>query len=163
MKYFNLYRVSSYLLIFFAFTHTVGGLLSKSGHGKEADAVLSSMKAVHFDVMCAACTYYDFYFGFGISVSVFFLFSAFVAWFIGGMKPGERRAVSPLVWALFISYLLVAVISRVYFFIAPGVTATIIAVLLGISCVRNIKSASQNLGRTLSGTGCTAILRGEAE
>ena len=147
MKYFNLYRISSYLLIFFAFTHTVGGLLSKKDFGPEADATLSSMKAVYFNVMGASRSYYDFYFGFGITVTVFFLFSAAVSWFIGGMGPGDRLAVRPIAWGLFISYVLVAGISWVYFFIAPSVTATIIAILLGIACVKGNGGQSKKINR----------------
>jgi hypothetical protein len=144
MKYFNLYRVSSCLLIFFAVTHTIGGLLSKKDYGQEADAVLSSMKAVHFNVMGTGRTYYDFYFGFGITGSVLFLFSAAVAWFIGGMKSGARAAMKPIIWAFFISYVLVAVISWIYFFIAPGITATIIAILLGMACIKGDGRGSEH-------------------
>jgi hypothetical protein len=43
MKYYNLYRITTYLLIFFCLTHTFGGLISTARRGKEADDVLSSM------------------------------------------------------------------------------------------------------------------------
>ncbi len=139
MKYFNLYRISTYLLIIFAVTHTFGGLLSKKSLGPEADAVLASMKEVHFNFMGADSTYYGFYFGFGLVTTLFLLFSAVVTWYLGGLRPEERVSLSPISWALFVSYVLMAVLSWVYFFAGPGVTSTIVAVLLGIACIRTPK------------------------
>jgi hypothetical protein len=136
MRYFNLYRISSCLLLFFCATHTIGGMFSRPGRGAEADAVLSSMKSVKFAVQGANCTYYGFYFGFGIMVSIFLLFSAVLAWHLGGIDAEGRAALSPVAWAFFASHAATAVLSWVYFFIAPGVTATVIAVLLGLACIR---------------------------
>lgn len=136
MKYFNLYRVSAYLMIFFFAAHTFGGMLSGKSRGSEADDVISSMKSVHFDVQGMSCTYYDFYFGFGILFSVFLVFTTVVAWHLGGLDGKGRAALSPIAWALFGSFVLTALMSWVYFFIAPGVTATLIAVLLGLACVK---------------------------
>lgn len=136
MKYFNLYRISTVLLVFFCVTHTAGGMLSRVSRGKEADAVLSSMKSVHFEVQGASCTYYDFYFGFGLMVSVFFLFSALVTWNLGGLDSRGRAASAPIAWGLFGSFVITAALSWLYFFIAPGVTATLIAILLGLTCVK---------------------------
>ena len=136
MKYLNLYRISSYLLLFFCATHTIGGMLSNKSRGAEADAVLSSMKSVQFAVQGASCTYYGFYFGFGIMVSIFLLFSAILAWYLGGLDAKSKAALSPVTWAFFASHAATAFLSWAYFFIAPGVTATLIAVLLGLACVK---------------------------
>jgi hypothetical protein len=136
MKYLSLYRIVTYLLLFFAATHTVGGLLISRSRGPEADAVLAAMRATHFACQGADCTWYGLYFGFGLLVTVFLLFSAAVCWRLGGLSAGERAPLAPVAWALFICHILVAVLSWTYFFIAPGVVATLIAVLLGIPCIR---------------------------
>jgi hypothetical protein len=93
------------------------------------------MKAVHFRCQTADCTWFGFYVGFGWMVSVFLLLSAGMAWFLGGLGPGERRAVRPLTWMLFLSHAAGAVLAWTYFFVAPGVFATAVALLLGWECV----------------------------
>jgi hypothetical protein len=80
--------------------------------------------------------YYNFYLGFGMLFSVFLPYTSVVAWHLGGLGAKGRAALAPIAWAFFGSFVLIAVMSRVYFFIAPGVTATLIAVLLGLACIK---------------------------
>jgi hypothetical protein len=138
-QYFNLYRISSYLLVIFCLLHTFGGLLANAGHGSGADMVWSLMKSVHFDIMGSSVTWGGMYLGFGLLFSVFLLFSAFVTWYLGGLDNKGRIAFFPITWALFVSYFLVAVLSWAYFFVAPGVTATLIALLLGIIGIKTAR------------------------
>ncbi len=135
-RYFNLYRICSYLLVIFCLLHTFGGLLSAGSHGSGADMVWSLMKSVHFTIMGSRVSWGGMYLGFGLLFSVFLLFSAFVTWYLGGLDKKGRIALLPITWALAISYLLVAVVSWALFFAAPGVTATLIALLLGVAGVR---------------------------
>jgi hypothetical protein len=44
-------------------------MLSQKSLGPESDAVFSSMKAVHFNFNGASCTWYGFWFGFGLMAS----------------------------------------------------------------------------------------------
>jgi hypothetical protein len=139
MKYFNLYRITAYLLLIFCALHTFGVLRSHAAYGQEAGAVLSAMKSVHFEVMGASCSYYGFYLGFGLLFSVFLLFSAAVSWHLGGLGPDDKASSWPIAWALFFSQVLVTILSWAYFFIAPVVTSTLITILLGITCVKKFK------------------------
>ncbi len=41
-----------------------------------------------------------------------------------------------MAWALFLSQVGVAILSWAYFFVPPGVTATLVAALLGFECLR---------------------------
>jgi hypothetical protein len=136
-RYFNGFRLSSYLLVLFCAGHSRGALLSTPHFGPEADAVLSSMKSVHFVAQHANDTWFGFYLGFGWLVSVFFLFSAVVTWHLGGLQSAdERRAMAAIIWALFLSYAASSYLSWTYFFIAPGVFSTAVAAILGFECLK---------------------------
>ncbi len=130
MKYFTVYRIAAYLLVLFCVGHTAGGMRSHKSLGSAADAVFASMKAVHFNFNGGDCTYYGFWFAFGLMVSVFLLFSAVVAWSL------DRVNVPLIAWALFVSHVANAVLSWAYFFAGPGVLSTVIAALFGIGALR---------------------------
>jgi hypothetical protein len=138
-KYFNPFRLTTYLLILFCAGHTWGALLSNPHFGPGGDAILHAMKSVHFQVQGFERTWFGFYMGFGLTVSIFFVFSAAMTWFLGGLVRCEQRALAPLTWALFLSYLVNTVLSWTYFFPAPGIFSTLIAVLLGYECLKTLR------------------------
>ena len=139
-RYFNAYRLSAYVLLFYAVGHTLGAVAATPGFGAESDAVVSAMKTVHVAADGADCTWYGFYRGFGILVSVFFAFSAFLTWHLGGKNERERRAFLPVTWTLFLSYAASIPVTWVYFFAAPRFLSTVVAVLLGFACVRETRA-----------------------
>jgi hypothetical protein len=67
-----LYRISSILLALFAIGHTVG--FSQIDPTWGVDSLVQSMKSIHFNVNGADRTYWDFFFGFGLFVTVLMLF-----------------------------------------------------------------------------------------
>ena len=140
-RYLNPFRLTTYLLVLYCVGHTWGALLTTPPFGAASDAVLSSMKGVHFNCQGSDCTWFGFYVGFGLLVSIFFLLSAAIAWFLGGLGPREQRALAPLTWALFLSHAGGAVLAWAYFFSAPRVFATVIAALLGWQCWKLLRSA----------------------
>jgi hypothetical protein len=143
-RYFNPFRLATYLLILYCAGHTWGTILSTPHFGEASDAVAYAMKSVHFNVQGFECTWFGFYVGFGLLVSIFFLCSAAVTWFLGGLARSEQRGLAPITWALFLSYLASAVIAWAYFFVAPGVFSTLIAALLGFQCLKTIQPELAN-------------------
>src|SRR5215471_952800 len=141
-RYFNPFRLATYLLVLFCAGHTWGALLSTSHFSDASDAVLHAMQSVHFKVQTFDVTWFGFYLGFGWLDSVFFLFSAAVTWFLGGLTRCEQRALAPIIWALFLSYVACAGLSWAYFFFAPGIFSTLIAVLLARESFRTLQPAS---------------------
>jgi hypothetical protein len=137
VKYLGVYRIATYLLVLFCAGHTAGGMLAQKSLGAESDAVFSSMKSVHFDFNGGDCTWYGFWFAFGLTASVFLLFSAVAAWTLAALSPSHWSVVAPIAWALFASHVCNAVLSWGYFFAGPGVLSTVIAILLGIGAFRN--------------------------
>ncbi|KIW33847.1 uncharacterized protein PV07_00664 [Cladophialophora immunda] len=76
----NTYKLTTPLLVFFATTHTIGGLLLSNDFGVEGNALFSAMQTVSFDFMGSRRTLHDFYMGFGLGVTVFLFMSAALSW-----------------------------------------------------------------------------------
>ena len=64
-----LYRIASILLLLFDVGHTLGFRQSDPKWG--VDALLASMRSIHFDVQGFSRTYWDLFVGAGLFVSVF--------------------------------------------------------------------------------------------
>ena len=120
-----LYRVSSGLLILFALGHTIG--FRRVDPRWNADNVVSGMRSVTFDVQGLNRSYWDFFTGFGLFVSVFLVFAAILAWQLGAMSPESLAAIPVVRWSFAFCFVLIACFTWRYFFIAPGAFSTLIA------------------------------------
>ena len=125
-----LYRISSVLLVLFAVGHTIG--FRQVDPNWRADTVVSGMRSVSFEVQGFNRNYWDFFTGFGLTVTVFLVFSAVLAWRFGSMSP-ERLAAIPIErWSFALCFVLIAALTWRFFFIAPGILSTLAALgLLG--------------------------------
>jgi hypothetical protein len=142
MRLFSPYRVAALLLVFFCAAHTGGGMLSQKSLGFAADSVFTAMKKVHFQFNGADATWYEFWFGFGITASVFLLLSAVISWQLDRVEPQHWAAVSVIAWALFAAHVINAIIGWAYFFAGPGLFGTAIAVLLAVGAARKRAAAT---------------------
>jgi hypothetical protein len=120
-----LYRISSLLLVLFALGHTIGFRQVDPQWG--ADTVVSGMRGVRFEVQSFNRTYWDFFTGFGLFVSVFLLFAAVLAWRFGSMSPERLSAIPVERWSFALCFVLIAGLTWRYFFVAPGVLSTLAA------------------------------------
>src|SRR5260370_10355701 len=77
------YRIAGVLLLLFAVGHTLGFRQSDPKWG--VDALLGSMRAIHFDVQGFNRTYWDLFVAARFSVGVFYLFAAILAWQLRGL------------------------------------------------------------------------------
>jgi hypothetical protein len=123
-----LYRISSVLLLLFAAGHTLGFRQTDPEWG--VDSLIGSMRSVRFDVQGFSRTYWDFYVGFGLFVSVFLVFAVVLAWQLGGLAPEALARMRGPAWALVICFAAVTILSWRYFFIAPLVSAIVITMCL---------------------------------
>lgn len=80
MKLFTPFRAASVLLAIFCIMHTAGGMLAQKSLGPASDGVFEAMKRVHFEFNGADCTWYGFWFGFGLTATLFLLLSSVIAW-----------------------------------------------------------------------------------
>lgn len=124
-----LYRISAVLLILFAAGHTLGFLTFKPPSA-EGMAVREAMSTVTFDFKGRLYSYGDFYRGFGLFVTAHLLFSAFLAWYLGGAAAREPAAFVALAWAFVAVQLACLGLSVRYFFLVPALMSGIICLCL---------------------------------
>jgi hypothetical protein len=130
MKATLLYRIASVLLLVFAAGHTFGFLHFKPSTSA-GRVVLDAMNDVHFQIGSGSFSYGGFYTGFGLLVTVYLLFSAFLAWHLGGLAGHEPRAIGALGWVFFLVQAATLVLSWIYFSVPPVVLSALVAVCVG--------------------------------
>lgn len=92
------------------------------------------MKSTEFPVMGVTRTFWDFYQGMGLAVSVFLTFEAVIFWQLASIvRSGGYKSIRPLLVTFVAGYLALAVVSYERFFIAPVVTEILIAICLGLA------------------------------
>jgi hypothetical protein len=123
-----LYRISSGLLVLFALGHTIG--FRRVDPRWNADGVVSAMRNVSFPVQGFNRSYWDFFTGFGLFATVFLVLAAILAWQFGSMSFESLSAIPVVRWSFAICFVLIAALTWKYFFIAPGVFTTLIALAL---------------------------------
>ena len=88
------------------------------------------MRSIHFDYQGFSRTYWDFYVGFGLFVTVFLLFAAVLAWQLGGLPAETLALMRGTAWALALCFLAVTILSWRYFFIVPLIFSIVITACL---------------------------------
>ena len=79
-----LYRIGAVVFVLFAAGHTLGFLKFKPDSA-EGVAVYDSMNTVRLPVGSGKLTYGDFYRGFGLFCTLYLLFAAYLAWYLGSL------------------------------------------------------------------------------
>lgn len=123
-----LYRISSVLLILFAAGHTGG--FRKTDPRWGVDSTLATLRAIHFSAQGFDRTYWDFYLGFGLFVSVFLVFAAIIAWRLAGMSPATLASMQSIAWGLSFCFVAVTFLSWKYFFMIPVIFSGVISLCL---------------------------------
>ena len=132
-----LYWIATALFVFFTVAHTMGGVVAASSNGPTADGVLALMRSVHFVTLGADSSYYGFYYGFGLMVSVGLAFFAFSASMLARAKGAQRATLRPLGWALLVAQVANLALSWRYFFLPPVITSALLVILIGVACARD--------------------------
>ena len=136
MRFFSPFRLATYLLVLFCFGHTAGGMLAQKSLGPGADTVFEAMKSVHFTFNGSDSTWYGFWFGFGITISAYIVFSAVVAWQLDQVPRERWRDVSVIAWALAATQFASALLSFEYFFLGPALLGLAVTALLTVGTLR---------------------------
>jgi hypothetical protein len=123
-----LYRISSVLLLLFAAGHLFGFRQSDPTWG--VDALLVSMRSIHFNVQGFSRTYWDLFVAAGFSVGVFYLFAAVLAWQLGGLPAQTMAFMRVTAWAFALCFAAITVVSWRHLFILPVVFSIVITVCL---------------------------------
>jgi hypothetical protein len=130
MKAITLYRIASVLLVLFAAGHTFGFLKFKAPT-PEGRAIFESMNNVHFQVRGATFSYGGFYTGFGLCITVYVLFLAFLSWHLGTLADNNPQAIGLVGWMLCLVQVATLVLSWKYFSAVPTIFAAVLTICLG--------------------------------
>ena len=128
MKASMFYRIAAVLLLLFAVGHTLGFRESDPGWG--TDALLASMRSIHFDVQGFNRTYWDLFVAAGFSAGVFYLFAAILAWQLGGLPVATLALMRGTAWAFALAFAAITIVSCKYLFIMPIVLSIAITICL---------------------------------
>ncbi len=128
MKASWFYRIAAVLLLLFAIGHTLGFRQSDPQWG--VDALLASMRSVHFDVQGFNRSYWDLFQAAGFSVGVFYLFAAILAWQLGGLPIANLALMRGTAWTFALCFVAITVVSWRYLFILPIAFSIVITLCL---------------------------------
>jgi hypothetical protein len=128
MKASMFYRIAAVLLLLFAAGHTLGVRQSDPQWG--VDALLASMRSIHFDVQGFNRTYWDLFLAAGFSVGVFYLFAAILAWQLGRLPPATLALMRGTAWAFALCFAAITVVSWRYLFFLPIAFSIVITLCL---------------------------------
>jgi hypothetical protein len=135
------YRTASVLLLLFAALHTFGFRQVDPQWG--VDSLISLMRSIHFDILGTNRTYWDFFVGFGFFFSIFLVFTAVLAWQLGGLPRQTLAVMRGTAWALVICFAAVTIVDFRYAFIVPIVFSSLIFLCLTAAAWLSAKPASR--------------------
>jgi hypothetical protein len=122
------YRSASVLILLFAVGHTLGFRQSDPSWG--VDAMLASMRSIHFNLQGFSRSYWDLFVGAGYFVSVFLLLAAVLAWQLSSLPAETLARMRATAWALAFSFVALTALSWRYFFLVPLIFSLLIAICL---------------------------------
>jgi hypothetical protein len=134
------YRIAAVLLLLFAVGHTLGFRQSDPKWG--VDALLASMRSIHFDMQGFNRSYWDLFVGAGFSVGVLFLFSAILAWQLGGLPAETLTRMRSTAWAFALCFAAITVVSWKYLFTIPIALSLLITLCLAAAAWLSAKQGS---------------------
>src|SRR5271165_2775112 len=137
-------RIASVLTLIHAVLHTIGGVFSQPDPGPAAVA-FEAMKVNQFLLMGNMRSYWHFYRGMGLAVTIFLTFEAVVFWQLGSLAKAHALRLRPIMATFAIAYFAMAVNSYTYFFFAPVIVESVIAACLVLGIVTAKPQATTDL------------------
>ena len=127
-----LLRIASVVALLFALGHSSGAPWTPTEDASAA-SVVQAMKSVSFDVMGSNRSYWEFYFGFGVSISVYMLAQAAMLWLLATLAKTNPASVRPFVGILLASYAVNGFFAWRYFFVLPVILSVVMVICLGFA------------------------------
>jgi hypothetical protein len=128
-----LFRIAAVLIVLLDLGHTLGHPWSDPAWGVD----LHALQSTHFNVLGSTRTYWDFYVGFGLSISLFLLPPALMAWQLG--SPDARR-VRGTAWFLVVVFAAITALDCVFFFAIPIAFSAVITLCLAAAALSRSSS-----------------------
>jgi len=144
MKSWIWFRALAVVLAFFTLGHTLGTRGAITTTPEEA-ATIASMQQYRVPVMGFLRSYWEFYRGFSVTISVLLAALMVIAWQLGTLSRRNPREALPFAITILIACIANALVSFSYFFTAPMATSVVAVLCAGVATVlvrREIRSAS---------------------
>jgi len=126
-------RVSSIISMLFALGHMLGGLKYWSPMGD--NPVLQAMRATQFDVMGTKRSYFDFYMGFGHSLSVAQVMLAILLWQLAALARTDAPGVRPMIAVIALATMAGGIIAWRFIFPLPALFSLALVGSLAVAYV----------------------------
>lgn len=146
MKATTWFRISSVIALLFAVGHTLGFLTFRPATA-EGRAVWEAMNNVHFAAKHGTYSYAGFYVGFGLFVTSFYVFEAWLLWFLGRMAARGVMEARAIAWGLCGLQVVGFGLTARFFAGAPAVLSGMAAICVGIGAMRMGKTFAATSGR----------------
>ena len=134
------FRVTAGIMLLFAAGHTFG-FLSFQPPTEEGRAVFAAMKDVHFSVGHTVFSYGGFYKGFGLSITAYQLFMAWLAWELGSMAKRGVMDVRGIAWGMVVLQLVGVGLSLLYFSVVPAAFSMVTIFTLAVAATSMRRTA----------------------
>lgn len=121
-------RISSIVSLVFVAGHALGGLKHWSPMGE--NPVLQTMRTVRFETMGVSRSYFDFFVGFGHSLTVMMAMQAILLWQLATIASTNNTVVRPLILVFALATAVVGVIAWRFIFPIPAIFSLILLVCL---------------------------------
>jgi hypothetical protein len=132
-------RIASVLLFIQAVLHTVGGVFGKPTPGSATVAV-QAMKSNQFLLTGNMRSYWDFFIGFGLAISISCAAEAIILWQLASIAKTDSQRIRPILFTFLIAYVALGINAYTFFFPGPVIAEILIVACLGL--------AIANTGRT---------------
>jgi hypothetical protein len=142
-------RIASVLTLIHAALHTIGGVFGKPAPGVAA-TTYAVMKANYFPALGAIRSYWEFYRGMGLAVSIFLTVEGIVFWQLASLAKNNAFRLRPVLALFLAGYVAMAVNSYFYFFSAPVVVEFLIAACLGMAMATAKTAESAGASRVVA-------------
>jgi hypothetical protein len=127
-------RIASVLTLIHAVLHTVGGVFGKADSGPAAIAE-QAMQVNQFLLAGHMRSYFDFYRGMGLAVTILLTAESVVFWQFGSLAKSDPKRLRPILGTFLVAYAVLAVNSYTYFFLGPVIAEILIVLSLGMAIV----------------------------
>jgi hypothetical protein len=125
-------RIASVLTFIHAALHTIGGVFGKVDPGPASVAV-AAMKANQFLLMGNMRSFWDFYFGLGLALTISMTAESILMWQLASLAKTDARRLRPMMVTFLLAYVVIAINSNANFFIAPVIVEILIAACFAVA------------------------------
>jgi hypothetical protein len=128
------------VLAIFTVGHTLGTISNITTSPDEA-VVISTMQAHRFPVMGFHRSYWEFYRGFSVTITVLLAVLTVIAWQVGTLARRNPAAALPIAVTVLVGCGANALVSAEYFFTAPMVTSAAAVICAAVAVALLMKEA----------------------